>query len=193
MKVLIVLAHPRDDSLVYSIKNEFEKGLKDSGHEVNTLDLYKIGFDPVLREQDEPKFSEETHAYTEEVYREMERINEHDAVVFAFPLYWSTLPAIMKGYIDRVWNYRFAYGIGNPTTMKLNKVFWIATTGATESNLTKRNIIEFVNHYFNVIVAGYCNIKNSRVKLFHDTHNKELVIENHIPKAYQQGLDFDKW
>jgi putative NADPH-quinone reductase len=71
MKVLIILAHPRDNSLVYSIKNEFEKGLTDSGHEVNTLDLYKVGFDPILREQDEPQWFEETQAHTEEVLKEM--------------------------------------------------------------------------------------------------------------------------
>ena len=193
MKVLIILAHPRDDSLVYSIKNEFEKGLKESGHEVNTLDLYKIGFDPVLRGQDEPKWSEETQVYTEEVQREMERINEHDALVFAFPLYWSSMPAIMKGYIDRVWNYKFAHNHGQPTTMKLNKVFWMATTGATESNLTRRKIIDFVGHYFNVIIAEYCDVKNSKVKLFHGTNSKELATEKHLPEAYQQGLDFDKW
>ena len=193
MKVLIILAHPRDNSLVYSIKNEFEKGLIDSGHEVNTLDLYKVGFDPILREQDEPQWFEETQAHTEEVLKEMERINEHDAVVFAFPLYWSTLPAIMKGYIDRVWNYRFAYGHGHPTTMKLDKVFWIATTGASEDILTKRKAIDFTNHYFNNVIAAYCGVKNSKVKLFHDSLNKQLITEKHIPEAYQQGLGFDKW
>jgi putative NADPH-quinone reductase len=101
----------------------------------------------------------------------------------------------MKGYIDRVWNYRFAYGHGHShsTKMKLDKVFCIATTGASEDVLTKRKAIEFINHYFNNVIAAYCGIKSSKVKLFHDSFNKELITEEHIPEAYQQGLSFDKW
>ncbi|GAN06083.1 conserved hypothetical protein [Mucor ambiguus] len=123
----------------------------------------------------------------------MERINQHDAMVFIFPMYWSNMPAIMKGYLDRVWNLGFAYSYLSPNTMKVKKVFFMTTTGASEEIFIKRDHIKFINHYFNNVVAGYCKVENSRVKIFDDAHNEELVINNHLPQAYQEGLDFDKW
>ncbi|KAK4519949.1 Phosphorelay intermediate protein [Mucor velutinosus] len=193
MKVLIVLAHPRENSLVHSIKKKFEQGLVDSGHQVTTLDLFKVGFDPVLREEDEPHYDREEQVFSEQVNTEMERINQHDALVFVFPLYWSNMPAIMKGYLDRVFNLGFAYAPWGSTTMKVKKVFFMITTGASEALLNKRDHIPFLKYYFNEVVAGYCKIENSRVKLFDDAHNTDLAINNHLPRAYQEGLEFDKW
>ncbi|CAO3623259.1 unnamed protein product [Mucor fragilis] len=193
MKVLIVLAHPRENSLVHSIKTNFEKGLVDSGHQVSTLDLFKIGFDPVLRQEDEPHYDQEEQVYSKEVQQEMERINQHDALVFVFPLYWSNMPAIMKGYMDRVLNLGYAYSPWGPTTMTVKKVFFMTTTGASEAVHNKRDHIEFLNYYFNKVVAGYCKIENSRVKIFDDAANKKLAIGKHLPQAYQEGLDFDTW
>jgi putative NADPH-quinone reductase len=193
MKVLIVLAHHRENSLVHSVKNKFEKGLTDSGHQVTTLDLFKVGFDPVLREEDEPHYDQVEQKFSPEVHEEMERINQHDAIVFVFPMYWSNMPAIMKGYLDRVWNLGFAYSYLSPNTMKVKKVFFMTTTGASEEIFIKRDHIKFINHYFNNVVAGYCKVENSRVKIFDDAHNEEFVINNHLPQAYQEGLDFDKW
>ncbi|KAF1804693.1 flavoprotein-like protein [Mucor lusitanicus] len=193
MKVLIVLAHPRENSLVHSVKNKFEQGLIDSGHQVTTLDLFKVGFDPVLREEDEPHYDREEQVFSKEVHEEMERINQHDALVFVFPLYWSNMPAIMKGYIDRVLNLGYAYSPWSSNTMKVKKVFWMTTTGASEAIHNKRDHITFLKYYFNKVIAGYCKIENSRVKIFDDALNKELAINNHLPQAYQEGLDFDKW
>ncbi|CAO0789284.1 unnamed protein product [Mucor circinelloides] len=193
MKVLIVLAHPRENSLVYSIKDKFEQGLIDGGHQVTTLDLFKIGFDPVLRQEDEPQWDEEEQVFSEEVHREMERIDQHDAVVFCFPLYWSVMPAIMKGYLDRVFNFGYAHAHDRPITMKLDKMFFMTTAGATKEALDKRNHVEFLNHYFNNVIAGYCHVKNSRVKIFDDSRSKKRATDVHLPQAYQEGLDFDKW
>ncbi|KAL9560152.1 hypothetical protein PS6_000359 [Mucor atramentarius] len=192
MKVLIVLAHPRENSLVYSLKDKFEQGLIEGGHQVTTLDLFKIGFDPVLRQDDEPQWDQGEQVFSEEVHREMERINQHDAVVFCFPLYWSVMPAIMKGYLDRVFNFGYAYAHDRSTTMKLNKIFFMTTAGVSEEGFKKRNHIEFLNHYFNNVIAGYCHIKNSKLRIFDDVRNKKRDTEVHLPQAYQDGLDFDK-
>ncbi|KAL9555024.1 hypothetical protein MBANPS3_002534, partial [Mucor bainieri] len=193
MKVLIVLAHHREDSLVYSIKSKFEQGLIDGGHQVTTLDLFKVGFDPVLREEDEPHFDREEQVFSKEVHQEMDRINQHDALVFAFPMYWSNMPAIMKGYIDRVLNLGFAYAYLGPSTMKTKKVFFMTTTGASEEIFRHRgDHTKFLSYYFNKVIAGYCHLDNSRLKIFDDAHNEEFVVNTHLPQAYKEGLEFDK-
>ncbi|MOA52701.1 Glutathione-regulated potassium-efflux system ancillary protein KefF [compost metagenome] len=48
--------------------------------------------------------------YSPEVEAEMERMKKHDALAYVFPVWWYNLPAMLKGYIDRVWNNGFAYG-----------------------------------------------------------------------------------
>ncbi|KAF1807704.1 flavoprotein-like protein [Mucor lusitanicus] len=193
MKVLIVVAHPRENSLVHSIKSKFEQGLVAGGHQVTTLDLFKAGFDPVLREEDEPRFDQEVQVFSEEINKEMERINQHDALVFAFPMYWSNMPAIMKGYIDRVFNLGYAYAPWGSNTMKVNKVFFMTTTGATMALLNEKDHVKFLEYYFNEVIAGYCEIKKSRLQIFDDPFNDELIVNKHLPQAYQEGLDFDKW
>ncbi|CAO3633151.1 unnamed protein product [Mucor hiemalis] len=113
MKVLIILAHPRNQtSMTRQIKDSFAACLEKTGNQVDTRDLYDLKFNPVMYEQDEPKHTKEVQEFSKQVHEEMERISKYDALVFAFPIYWFHLPAILKGYIDRVSNYTFAYGAG---------------------------------------------------------------------------------
>lgn len=63
MKVLIVAAHPRLDSLTLSITNQFAKGLREAGHEYEIVDLYRENFNPVMYTQDEPNWDNESKIY----------------------------------------------------------------------------------------------------------------------------------
>jgi NAD(P)H dehydrogenase (quinone) len=192
MKVLIVLTHHREDSLTYHLKEHFEKGVKELGHQVDTLDLYKIKFDPVFTAQDEPAWLESKQNYPEDMVKEMDRLNSYDALVFVFPMYWWSMPAIMKGYIDRVWNFNFAHG--PERTLKLDKILWMPLCGASEKDFEKYKYGEMVDRLYNLSIADYCGIKNSKVKKFYDivSPTSEEVAQK-AQEAYQEGLDFDKW
>ncbi len=109
MKILVVLCHPRSNSLTSQIAEAFSQGAIKAGHQVELLDLYKENFDPVLRIEDEPNDGS-LENYTLEVQSEFKRLNNNDAVVMVFPLWWWSLPAMLKGWIDRVWNYGLMYG-----------------------------------------------------------------------------------
>ncbi|KAI9485413.1 MAG: NAD(P)H oxidoreductase [Benjaminiella poitrasii] len=192
-KILIILAHHREDSLTYKIKSQIEKGLKDSGHEVDTLDLFKENFDPVLREQDEPKWLEPEQHYSEEVNKEMERWAKYNSVIFVFPMYWWGMPAMLKGYVERVWNFGFAHGTTD-NKLKVDKVLWCTLTGATSKLFSKYKYDEMVDRYFNSAIARYCGVKNSKVNYFFQaTRNTPEAVEKLIEEGYQVGLDFDKW
>lgn len=110
MKVLTVVSHPRTNSLTFAVAERFVQGLKDAGHEVEVLDLHRMGFNPVLWEEDEPDWNNGDKKYSKEVEIEMERMKKHDALAFIFPIWWFSMPTMLKGYIDRVWNNGFAYG-----------------------------------------------------------------------------------
>lgn len=106
MKVLVVSAHPRSGSLTASLTKRFIEGLSAAGHEHELVDLYAEEFNPLLFPEDEPDWENPSKIYSDVVMQEQKRIAEHDALVYTFPVWWYSLPAILKGYIDRVWEPR---------------------------------------------------------------------------------------
>ncbi|WP_312304427.1 NAD(P)H-dependent oxidoreductase [Chryseobacterium sp.] len=107
MRHLIIYAHPNDESLNHSILNTVTKHLESQNHEIITRDLYKISFDPVLSLDDmQRQFTGEA---AEDIKREQDHISWAEQITFIYPIWWTGLPAIMKGYIDRVFSYGFAY------------------------------------------------------------------------------------
>ena len=74
MKILVVLCHPRSNSLTSQIAEAFSKGATKAGHQIELLDLYKENFDPVLRIEDAPNDGSLAN-YTQEVQSEFKRLN----------------------------------------------------------------------------------------------------------------------
>ncbi|WP_306567965.1 NAD(P)H-dependent oxidoreductase [Flavobacterium lindanitolerans] len=107
MKHLIIYAHPNGTSLNSLFRQTVEKTLKQQNHEVVVRDLYQLGFDPVLSLEDME--GQRKGMVSEQVSREQEYITWADAITFIYPIWWTGMPAIMKGYIDRVFSYGFAY------------------------------------------------------------------------------------
>ena len=101
MKVLVVLCHPRADSLTGKVAEAFSAGLKSAGHKLEFVDLYKENFNPVLEIKDEPSDGKISN-YSVAVQREFNRLNTNDAVVMIIPLRLCAMPAIIKVKIHRV-------------------------------------------------------------------------------------------
>ena len=80
MNVLVVVSHPRKDSLTFQVADRFVQGLAEAGHGYEILDLHGIGFDPILREMDEPDYTQENQVFSPEVETEMKRLKKHNAV-----------------------------------------------------------------------------------------------------------------
>ena len=108
MKTLIIVAHPRTNSLTWKITEEITRGLEEQKTQYEILDLYREEFNPVLYLHDEPDYSNPHKVYSPKVTFEMERIRKFDSIMFVFPVWWFNVPAILKGYIDRVFNYGFS-------------------------------------------------------------------------------------
>ncbi|PIC79981.1 NAD(P)H dehydrogenase [Sporosarcina sp. P18a] len=119
MKHVVVYAHPDNKSLNYSIKETVVESLKKNGHEVVVRDLYELNFQPVLTPEDLISMSQ--GVIPEDIKIEQEFIAEADVITFIYPIWWTGLPAILKGYVDRVFAYGFAYSSGEEGTIKLLK------------------------------------------------------------------------
>lgn len=119
MNHLIVYAHPNPESLNHAILDTTVNTLKKNGHEVVVRDLYALDFQPVLKPED-TEAMKAGHT-PNDIKTEQEFISEADAITFIYPIWWTGLPAILKGYVDRVFAYGFAYAPGEEGIIKLLK------------------------------------------------------------------------
>lgn len=107
MKHLIIYAHPNHESLNGHFKKSVLEHLNTSGQEVKVRDLYKLNFNPVLSMED--MAGQFTGLVSADIKVEQDYIRWADQITFIYPIWWTGLPAILKGYIDRVFSYGFAY------------------------------------------------------------------------------------
>jgi NAD(P)H dehydrogenase (quinone) len=107
MKNLIIYAHPNPASLNHFFKETVLQSLEKSGHEVVIRDLNAIHFNPVLSLEDMQ--GQRMGKVAEDVKTEQDFITWADQIIFIYPIWWTGMPSIMKGYIDRVFSYGFAY------------------------------------------------------------------------------------
>ncbi len=102
MRILIVYAHPVDTSFGAALFREVQSTLEGRGHEVRALDLYRMGFDPVLS-CDERQAYETAGPHRANLEDHIASIKWAEGLIFVYPTWWYGLPAILKGWLDRVW------------------------------------------------------------------------------------------
>jgi NAD(P)H dehydrogenase (quinone) len=101
MKILVVLAHPLKESFAASVAAMVNETLRASGHDVDFLDLYAEDFDPRLTVAERASYFSDQYDDTA-IHPYVERLRTADALILVFPQSWFNLPAILKGFIDRV-------------------------------------------------------------------------------------------
>jgi NAD(P)H dehydrogenase (quinone) len=130
MNVLIVYAHPSPTSYNAALKDAAIKALLNRGASVKVSDLYAMNFNPVAMMEDTivPTNPEDV---PEDLRLEREKVKWADFIIFQFPMWWTSVPAIMKGWFDRVFAANFAYGPGvyNHGNFKGKKAMLSFTTG----------------------------------------------------------------
>ena len=102
MRVLVIYAHPVEDSFVSALHRCALKALAEAGHEIDDCDLYREGFQPVVSREERIVYHH-VGANRTTVPDHIERLLKCEAMVMVFPTWWYGMPAILKGYIDRVW------------------------------------------------------------------------------------------
>ena len=165
MNILIVFAHPEPKSLNGSLKDFMVKRLEKSGHGVQVSDLYAMQWKATLDADDNTKKQEGVrfdpaqdskqafHDGTQsaDIAHEQEKLRWADAVILQFPLWWFSMPAILKGWIERVYAYGFAYGVGEHSdkhwgdrygegNLVGKRAMLVVTAGGWESHYSERGI-----------------------------------------------------
>jgi NAD(P)H dehydrogenase (quinone) len=165
MKVLLVFAHPEPRSLNGALRDIAIRELEAQGHEVRVSDLYADHWKSEVDRADFPSLAPDARlkvagasrqaftadALTEDVKAEQAKLLWADALILQFPLWWFTMPAILKGWVERVYARGFAYGIGEHSdkrwgdrygegTLAGKRAMLIVTIGGWEEHYSIRGI-----------------------------------------------------
>jgi len=165
MKVLLVFAHPEPHSLNGALRDVAVAELEAQGHEVQVSDLYAGRWKSEVDRADFPSLAPDVRlqvsaasgegyaagTLTEDVRAEQEKLLWADALILQFPLWWFTMPAILKGWVDRVYAYGFAYGVGEHSEERWGdrygegvfagkRAMLLVTTGGWEAHYSARGI-----------------------------------------------------
>ncbi|WP_435955783.1 NAD(P)H oxidoreductase [Dryocola sp. BD626] len=182
----IVWAHPRVDSLTAQVVKEIQGEAQEQGTKVSTLDLYRIGFNPALGVEDEPDWSNPDKQHSPEVHRLFNEMAQNDTVVLVFPVWWYSFPAMLKGYLDRVWNHGLAYGgKGFPA----RRVHWVALVGGSEEGYVKYGWEKNMSDYL-TSAGGYLGIAETKITYLFNTIGVEEDItdsQQHYQKLFAQA------
>jgi NAD(P)H dehydrogenase (quinone) len=165
MKVLLVFAHPEPRSLNGALRDVAVEELTAQGHEVRVSDLYAgrwkaevdradfsvLAPDTRLRPAAASREAFGANALTDDVKAEIGKLLWADVLILQFPLWWFSMPAILKGWVDRVYACGFAYGVGEHSdkrwgdrygegTLAGKRAMLIVTAGGWESHYSARGI-----------------------------------------------------
>jgi len=174
-KIFIIYAHPEPRSLNGSLKDDAVTFLKDQGHEVQVSDLYAMNWRAEADGRDFPQRDPNERliynaasrdAYlagtqAPEITAEQEKLKWADAVIMQFPLWWYGMPAILKGWVDRVYARRFAYGVGNrgytrfgEGNLKGKRAMLAVTVGPEAEHYAPRAVHGFIDDLLFPITHG---------------------------------------
>ncbi len=185
MDCLIVYAHPNPKSFNHAIKETIEKKLSENGKTFETRDLYSLGFDPILKPDD--FIAMQKGGYLDDVKKEQEFIKQADTVIFIHPIWWYSMPAILKGYIDRVFSYGFAYAqVDNQIKPLLTdkKVVIFNTLGETKDQCESAGICPCLHK----TIGGtfeFCGMEVLKHKLFFAVP----YVSDEIRKGYLKDVE----
>lgn len=173
---LVVVAHPRRDSLTAHIADLAAQRLTAAGYRIDLLDLHAENFDPRMDAADLPEWGNREKTYSPEVENHMRRVLAADVIVAVFPVYWVQVPAILKGWIDRVWNYGFAYGRSKPR-LAGKRMLWLGLAGAADDDGVVDIMQQSLGMQLNDGIAYYCGLAESSVGLLPGAEEKRQRVD----------------
>jgi putative NADPH-quinone reductase len=128
MRVLVIFCHPIETSFSGALRDAVIDALRAAGHSVIDLDLYAEKFNPVMSRQERAEYEDEA-SYLQAVRKYADQLAEAEALVAVYPTWWYGLPAMLKGYFDRVWAPGIAFDIEGDGSVDTNRLGHIKRIG----------------------------------------------------------------
>jgi NAD(P)H dehydrogenase (quinone) len=245
MHVLTVFAHPGSRSFCHAVLDRFDAGLRDGGHTNEVVDLYAIGFDPVLRPRDTPGWLTDTipddmldrmrlretlleeagplrrlalrrligdrdargiirllrdRYQPKDVLAQQKKVARADALAFIAPVHFLGFPAILKGWLDRVWTPGFAYDLtaeawrgdinGRRPKLTHQKALIVQTT-IFDQRAYDAGLREAMRMVIDEFTLTYPGIKAVQHEYLYAVHGADdAARRGYLERAYTLGLEF---
>src|SRR5574339_455016 len=246
MNVLTVFAHPNPLSFYRAVLKRFDSDLREAGHANEILDLYAIGFDPILRERDNPSWLTETipdemlarmrlrenlleqaggplkrfalkrligerdargiirllreRYQAKDVLVQQQKVARAEALAFVAPVHFLSFPAILKGWLDRVWTPGFAYDLtaeawrgdinGRQPKLTHQKALIIQTT-IFDKRAYDAGLRDGMRMVIDEFTLTYPGIKKGEHEYFYAVHGADdATRQGYLDRAYALGRQF---
>ena len=157
MKHAVILANPARKSLNAAVAQTYAEAVERLGHEVIVRDLYAIRFDPCLHAAEIP--GPKQPKSRPDVLRERELLADVDVFVLVYPLWFNAPPAILKGYIDRVFGMGFGFTPvfgGAEPALNGRKLISFTTSGAPDFWIRDTGALSALTRLFDSHLGGTC-------------------------------------
>jgi NAD(P)H dehydrogenase (quinone) len=176
MNNLIIYAHPSPNSFSNAIMNTIIELSIKNGHKIEVRDLYYINFNPVLKDCDFMGAKE--NRIPQEIKREQEYLRWANVITFIYPIWWLGMPAIVKGYIDRVFFHDLIFNYKSQQSEQMlmkKKVIILNPMGTSNESYEKDEMLKAMKNTCDMGIFQFCGMEVIDHKFFGDikTGDKE--------------------
>lgn len=181
MHILNILSSHYDLAFNNVLLTTFEGALTERGHSFETIDLYNIQFNPVMRGDDFNQFMGKDLPV--EILEYQAKIKNADVITFFYPVWWCDMPAIMKGWIDRVFAKGFAYDYdasGARGLLTGKKAVLVSTFGNSLDSDEAKEIDAAMRLKAERGVFGYCGFSAVECHHLYDVYKDDATREGYL-------------
>ena len=159
MNHAVIFAHPKPDSFTGSVARAYQRAATALNHSVIVRDLYGLGFDPRLAASE---LGRDSYDVPPDVAEERALLREIDVFVLVYPLWLYAPPAMMKGYLERVFGFGFAYGPGGTSANPMlggRKLMVLTSSGLSKQWGTETGAFDALGSVFDRYFASVCGLE----------------------------------
>ncbi|WP_282077226.1 NAD(P)H-dependent oxidoreductase [Epibacterium ulvae] len=193
MHVLTILDHPDQTSFCTAIAQRFMDGVITSGHTVECADLHAEGFNPLWQQNDiTPGHDPVAEAALQ---REQARITRANALCFVFPLFWWGMPAMTKGWMDRVFQWGWAYDqLSDPNTslLKPRPTLLLVPAGARSDEIETKGYRTALETIWLQGTLGYFGCNPRKLELLCGSEGSDTRRQKLLQTSFHAGKSICK-
>ncbi len=186
--ILIIYGHPKTKkSFNFELKEKLIKDLKEKKHNIIIRDLYGINFNPILSSKDLENIH--NNIMPDDIKTEQDFIKNSEYIIFIYPIWWTREPAIIKGYIDRVFAYGFAYKYKDGEVIGLlndKNAIIINSTGSPYPLYENNGFHKSIKTLVDGGIFGFCEFKKVKHLFYGSITN---ISETEFETNKQNAID----
>lgn len=192
--VLIITAHPTENSLAHSLTQKIAEQYSRQGINVDINDLHRSSFQAAITNSDLAVYHG-TEPLPDDIKAEQARVDRADMLVFVFPVYWWSVPAILKGWFDRVltlgWAYKTTEDGRIVGVLKKMPVRLVATAGSDKEGFDRHGYTTAINTQIVEGVFGFCGLNDVTLDYLYGADTTDGAKINDYLNNARQSVKFN--